>query len=183
MNILVVEDTPKHQESARQLLCDHNVDIVTAFDYAMDKLGGTRGEPETKYDAVLSDLLMPQGRGDVQGEKWMASEQMAFGFPIALIAAQKGIPYVAIVSDMNHHKHPMAYTLDFLNKRMQIDGTRFQTFGESSLSRAYPMTDGTISLECPYELPQDQRQGYVTVGSGFKSVKNWKGVLERIMRD
>ncbi len=67
-----------------------------------------------KYAAILTDLMLPQGRGDCQSDKSKKSELQPFGYTLALIAGKYGIPNIGVITDANHHKSAMAYAMDFL---------------------------------------------------------------------
>lgn len=161
LEILVIEDKEVHQESARFLLKDYKVTIVGNYDEAMDLLVGGYQKEKQQYDVVLSDLMIPQGRGDMQTDKSLASETMPFGFPIALIAAKQGVPYVAVVTDMNHHEHPLAYTFDFLKtKRQQVDklgieNTECMFFDERDVGYVRKLVDGRFTRD-EYCMPFDR---------------------------
>ncbi|MFH1072010.1 MAG: hypothetical protein V1743_01120 [Nanoarchaeota archaeon] len=164
LEILVVEDSPIHQEAAReQLGTCHNVTVVGSFDEAMDKLERSRqseryyslvsqskalecllyrykkGSEEraqiskqlnelgdemekeielfqkpNRYEVMLIDLMLPQGRGECQSDTTNAGEIQSFGYALALIAGKYGIPNIGVVTDGNHHKGAMIYAMDFL---------------------------------------------------------------------
>jgi len=143
LEILVVEDTPKHQEAARQLLANHNVQIVDTFDEATDllRLPNICDDDlvQPNYDVVLTDMFYTQGQGRCLSPdvKHLAAEQLPFGYPISLMACQKGVPYVAIVSDANHHSGPIAYSMDFFSNMftdvrtiMQVGNSRLAVFND-----------------------------------------------------
>lgn len=50
MKVLVIEDTKRHQESARETLSDHELTIVTSFDEAIEAL-------DTQYDEARIEQL------------------------------------------------------------------------------------------------------------------------------
>jgi len=54
-----------------------------------------------KFDLVLTDLMMPYKHDDY----------VPFGFALALLSVKQGFP-TAIVSDTNHHRHPVLMTCD-----------------------------------------------------------------------
>lgn len=155
LNILVIDDSPIHQQAARQVLgADHDLTVVGSHDEALELLGMKRDEAkfDTLYaqykgqgvedcyerasvesclpywDAVLCDLLMPAGRNAQGGEglKYVGQE-MPVGWSLAITAALCGAKYVAVVTDMNHHDHPASAMLD------SMDGNIFALHGAKTL--------------------------------------------------
>jgi CheY-like chemotaxis protein len=126
LEILVVEDTPKHQESARVLLVDHNTQIVGNFDSAIDAFKQRIENPaKITYDVVLTDMFFPQGRGEMQGDKSLAQIPQDLGTYLAMYAAQQGVPYVAICSDANHHDSTQTYAIkDLILKQKYEEDTQ-----------------------------------------------------------
>jgi CheY-like chemotaxis protein len=186
LEILVVEDNLMHQDAARALLKDHNLTVVGTFDDAMDELKNWQ-----KYDAVLTDLFFPQGRGEMMRDKSMGKIEMPFGYAVSLIASKHGIENIAVVSDANHHDNPIAYTMDFLSGRggqgpivQQVGTSRLAVINSGALQQAYLKSDGSVTLEDPYTLPKDseRRQEFARKGEyEFQRVKNWKAALEQVM--
>jgi len=183
LDILVVEDELRHQDAAKALLQGHNLTLVDGFDYALDVLKGVEnyhGTVERKhFDVVLSDLMFPQGRGDMQGpeSKTLAHDPLPFGFPLAIIAARQGVKHIAVVTDMDHHAHPIAYTLDHLkNKakysdipaRIPIAGANVIFFDTRDLPAAYMLKSGKVSTEsidrplqrAEVQFPEDLKTDY-----------------------
>lgn len=115
MKILVVDDKKKHRDAAVEQLKDHDVVVAIHFDDAVPLING-------KFDVVLTDLLMPKGSRETMGPNGMALifDEMAFGFAISFIAAYRGVHMIAVLSDANHHDHPMSYALDYLASPFQL---------------------------------------------------------------
>lgn len=125
MKILVIEDSARHQESARQTLVGHDVTIVGSFDEA---LGATAKyydyankkckavlTKENGFDAVLIDLMMPVSNSPTLiREPYKPDDQAPYGMILALLAAERGAKYVAVVTDTNHHDSPMSNAFDQL---------------------------------------------------------------------
>jgi CheY-like chemotaxis protein len=111
--ILVVEDNNEHRVAAERQLRGHSVAIARNFDEAVRFLT-TR-----KFDVVLTDLLMVKGSLDTMGKvgRTMVFTEMGYGFAVAWIAASRGVERIAVLSDANHHDHPMSYALDFFDDK------------------------------------------------------------------
>jgi hypothetical protein len=123
MRILVVDDSLRHLEAARQSLADHELTLVDSYTAAQILL--QKGAP---FDAVLSDLMMPaepQTLGP-EGLKFLG-HQIPIGFVVALLAARVGVKRIAVVTDANHHNHPMSAALDWIGSAYW-DGKERPTF-------------------------------------------------------
>lgn len=107
MKILVVEDTPMHQESARETLKGHELTIVDSFPKALEEL-----QQEHPYDVVFTDLMLPMDDKGLYAEAFRRGELVPYGFVIVLRAALYKAKYVALVTDINHHTHAMAIAMD-----------------------------------------------------------------------
>lgn len=108
MKILVIDDNPLHQTSARQTLVGHDINVVGTHTDAHEVL--VKSEP---FDAVLCDLLMPAG-GMAQGDKgWeYVGQEMPVGFGLALLAVLRGAKMVFVATATNHHDHPTSAMFD-----------------------------------------------------------------------
>jgi len=188
LDVLVVEDTPIHQEAARAMLTDYNVTVVGTFDEASDLItGGSRYSPNRDnkrvFDAVLTDMFYSQGRGDCMADKSAASQEMPFGYAVAMMALKEGTPYVGILSDVSHHENPIGYTLD-----MFMDGNKAEVmrFGDSRvviagcIEPAYKTPSGKIgALEEVGELKEiEEGIEHLVVPEGSQDVKNYRALLE-----
>ena len=108
MRILVVEDKPEHQESARATLDGHELFVVESYDAGINMLS------VTSFDVVLTDMMMPMSEETLEPRAFNPSQQVPYGFVIALLATLKGAKFVAMVTDTNHHKGAMSAALDHL---------------------------------------------------------------------
>jgi CheY-like chemotaxis protein len=126
MDILVIEDTTRHQQSARETLSDHELTIVGSRDEAMKLLGRQYmakedGEVVIKdgefggFDAVLSDMNLPMSKWQILGDdQYDPNELVPYGFQLALSAAMQGVDYVLVATDQNHHDGPIAASVDYM---------------------------------------------------------------------
>lgn len=120
--ILVIDDSPHHLEAARRTLGQYELTCCSSHAGA-DELLSYRGP---QWDAVLCDLLMPAG-GMEQGYagNQYVGQEMPVGWSLALRAAAKNVPFVAVLTDTNHHHHPASAMLDEINEIiLDIDGTK-----------------------------------------------------------
>jgi CheY-like chemotaxis protein len=123
MNILVIDDSIIHQQSARQTLVGHNLTIATSYEQGLKLLAPIEdstvmlGEKGMKFDVVLSDLLMPASSMMLNREaiKVHAGVEEALGWALVLRAVLNETRYAALVSDVGHHNHPAAYALDAID--------------------------------------------------------------------
>lgn len=67
------------------------------------------------FDVVLCDLLLPASK-ETMGKKGMkfVGQEMPLGHPLALEAVKYGAKYVAVVTDSDHHDHPMSAAMDYI---------------------------------------------------------------------
>lgn len=206
--ILVVEDTAKHQDAARALLEGHDVTIVDYFEAACDALGGGESIESisrlaTPYDVLLTDLFYTQGReARMTGDHAAASEQQPFGIFLAQIAARLGIPYIGVVTDMNHHQHPLAYAFDFFKDvdferkiygavhPFTVDASRMMYFDIRNLKQVYAFEhDGKVEFHQSGEGVNEaikSKKG-ISLLDALREVKawrvkNWKGALEKLVQ-
>ena len=140
LDILVIEDTPLHQESADdQFLNQHsNYAFTLAHNYEQAKqLLTSINKP---FDIVLTDLMMPKGSRDTMSPKGMEYifDQLPYGFPLALLAAKQNVPYIAIVTDINHHDHPMSACIDNLSSAYWSD--------QSAQSSLYKINNSVLGI-------------------------------------
>lgn len=107
MQILVVDDCQSNRDSAKKLLCAHNLTIASSYAQAMELLSAH------EFNVVLTDLYLPvssyHGAYDVQCRD--IGRQIPYGFLIANEAKRKG-SLVAIVTDSGHHSDPLSAAFD-----------------------------------------------------------------------
>lgn len=126
MDILVIEDTKLHQDSAREQFLQKNIidtlhqqgrsyvlDNADNYEQGKQKLLSMKNQ-ENRYTVVLTDLMVPKGGRDTMSPKGMEYifDLMPYGFTLALLAAKLHVPYIGIVTDINHHDHPMSACID-----------------------------------------------------------------------
>lgn len=121
MSILVVDDKAVHREAAiAQFAGSYLITIATTYAQALQQVR------TGSYDAVLTDLMLPasvETLGQDAVEQF-AGQEMPLGFVIALLAAFNGAKYVGVVTDMNHHSHPMSAALDHLRMQFTVQDAR-----------------------------------------------------------
>jgi len=156
LNILVVEDTEKHRESARKQFGSGKFMLAGNYEQAL----GVLRPKDNQFDVVLTDLLMIKGGPQTMGNEGMKYifDELPYGFPIAFLAAKLGVPYIAIVTDVNHHNHPMSAAIDPI-------GSSTYSVDESGL---YKINKSILGI---FHAPLD--------GNGRK---DWKKVLETLRK-
>lgn len=108
MRILVIEDNQYHQNSAIETLAGHDLTIAESFDKANELMAGRN----FNYEVVLTDMMMPMSALTIAPELFDPEEQVPYGFVIALKAVLRGAKYVAMVTDLNHHRAAISGALD-----------------------------------------------------------------------
>jgi len=109
LEILVVEDSPKHIESARnELSSEGNLTIVSTYKEAIEYLN------KQKADVVLTDERIPFSKARVYPltDKSFTGLPLPLGSKVVLYAIAKKVPYVALITDADHHSDEIAATLD-----------------------------------------------------------------------
>lgn len=174
LDILVVEDTKRHQESSRDLLRGHDITLVDNFDEAVELIGRER------YDILLTDMFFPQGN---IGQCKMTDRKRAhipedLGTYLALYAARRKIPNISIVSDSNHHDNSQTYAMvDLISNR----GNSYLTIDTSRVF--YPLacflwkTPSGKYLDA--EFDDEELNGECT-SKELVQVKDWARALRQI---
>ena len=118
--VLVIDDSQVHCQTAkRQLASNYLLTVVTTYRQALDAL-------KQVPDVVLTDLMLPAS-DETLGPDAIAAyagQEMPLGFVIALLAAKAGCARVGVVTDLNHHAHPMSAALDHFNQPLDINGAK-----------------------------------------------------------
>ena len=122
--------------------------------------------PVFDFEVVLLDLMMPARGGMSCTVPYPGDEEVPFGFPLMIeIAWRKSnvVKHIAIVSDVNHHKHVMSASLDALGgydlgTNILINGVKchFQharMIGESGQEAK----DWSASLKGMLQLPTESK--------------------------
>lgn len=111
MRILVIDDAEYNRASALLTLAGHDVLVVDNVSRAFKFLDGHR----PRFDAVLTDLMMPIGnfRGAISKSATPPQMEIPAGLVFALKASNLGIRSV-ICSDSNHRLDWICALLDLL---------------------------------------------------------------------
>jgi len=166
MKILIVEDSPLHQEAARLLLAEHDVTIVESFtDFfkkvtpirSSDPRGNVPAELDlASFDAVLTDVNLPSHHGEA-----------ATGFVVALQALASGVKRVGIITDANHHR-------DSYGRAFDLDFSGCKVNDRIGWGKRIVIGDTRIAVECYH----------ATIDIGDKRYgKNWKRLLDILAAD
>ena len=108
--ILVIEDTPRHQKSAWNLLKGHRLIVVGSYDEAMDILA------KEKFEIVLSDLYLPMSPETLSEKAFEVGRLVSYGLLLAVEAARSGASYVVVATDLNHHADPISAAFDHFSR-------------------------------------------------------------------
>ncbi|MBS3171809.1 hypothetical protein J4449_04320 [Candidatus Woesearchaeota archaeon] len=92
LEILVVEDQPKHLADVKAVLEDRR-QYGTEADYVSTLDGIKRELKEKKYDGILSDVFFPEKEG---------GEEAPSGLWVAEYGIQNGVPFVLVTSTYHH---------------------------------------------------------------------------------
>lgn len=128
LRILVIEDTPKHQASAKVGLAGHKLTVVTGYEEAMKLLGESMIDMQTcentMFDVVLTDLQMPMSSRTLGSEAFNLGQLVPYGIMLMIEAAHRAVTRVAVVTDMNHHADWLSAAFDHFSYPVKIDGAK-----------------------------------------------------------
>ena len=117
--ILVIEDTLRHQKSARLLLKGHRLTVATGYDEAMELLG------KEDFEIVLSDLYLPMSPKTLGTEAFEIGKLVNYGLLLSLEAARVGVNYIAVATDLNHHADCFSAAFDHFSQfDFRIEGAK-----------------------------------------------------------
>ncbi|MCK5415868.1 hypothetical protein KAI92_00395 [Candidatus Parcubacteria bacterium] len=115
--LLVVDDNRYNLRMAQKQLAG-DYDLITAknFSEARDVI------QDNKIDILMTDVMMPGERAGQTPEsiRFYVDDYVPIGLVVALLALKNEIPEIYIVSDTNHHDHPMAWALDSISGNWRI---------------------------------------------------------------
>lgn len=158
MRVLIVEDNELHIASARKFASEteHQVTIVTNYDQAENELCAQgdrfgRKESEPKYDVLLTDLFLPAsttGQGDKSHQR-----EMPYGATLVLLAMRSGIKKIALLTDGNHHAHPLIWALDPLGgydaKPFSVGEVKLLFASNGFVYNSYSQNELTVDKDNP----------------------------------
>ncbi len=110
-SVLVIDDSPRHAAFAqKQLAATCRLTVVSTYAQALNAL------QKGKWDVVMTDLMLPASEQTLGTEAITehAGKEMPLGFVLALLAARADVKKIAVVTDMNHHNHPLSAAFDHL---------------------------------------------------------------------
>ncbi len=179
LNILLVEDTQAHIDSALEQLAGHKVTVKSSLaDIGFSYLFG-----EAQYDAVLTDGFVPGY------DRTRNTEFHGPGIMLASIAQQ--VPYVGLLSAESHHSERGEGLLSLVDG-FGYSNIRFGKLNESGNSTITTL-DGEQRVERIRGLTEigssrvglfisDNARDYLTRNNDT-DVKRWDRVLETLTRD
>jgi len=118
LRIVVVDDTAKNRELAKQLLAGNTLAIASSYAQAMKLVG------ESGINVVLTDLYLPMSKhGALSVDAIEIGKLVPYGMLIALEAARHGAD-VAIVTDANHHQDCFSAAFDVMRHTYSVNGKK-----------------------------------------------------------
>ena len=180
MRILVFDDSPQNQQSARAQFKDHDLTVIGTFNEASDLLTplvyGDQPNPKfRKFDVVLTDMMVPASDRSLGGSaRNYAGQEMPLGSIIALQALYAGVKKVALVTDTNHHDHPASAALDSFQGGME----KPSLVGDASLYCTNYNVNGVFDAETFEQLEKDADHRSRKV----VWAKDWAKALKTLLR-
>lgn len=112
MKILVIDDKGPHLVSAItdfESLGGHEVTTCDRYDRGIELL------KQEQYDLVLLDMLMPAS-AEMLGPDGLRyiGQQIGIGLILIFAAAAQNVPNILMLTDANHHNHPLSAALDHI---------------------------------------------------------------------
>ena len=169
MRILVIDDQPGNQESARATLAEHDLTVVGTVEEAFALF---KDNNDTQFDVVLTDLWMPtpQNLRAECGESFLGvkisdstdAAQIDAGVFFVLAAVVRGVKYVGIVTDSSHHSDRRVVLLDLIDSKTGM------------FSSAVVLQKGL-----PVTIRKFEKRNYRTPNHA----KNWGKVLRCLLED
>lgn len=140
MKILVIDDNQVNLDNAvKQLGGEHEVVTCISYERAerlltQSPIPSTEKSPynahsfkegESMYDAVLTDLFMPPCfLGCSISKDIHENIEQPYGLVFMLTALRRGVKYLGLNSNANHHSSPMAWASEIFNGRFTIGSTK-----------------------------------------------------------
>jgi CheY-like chemotaxis protein len=170
MKVLVFDDNQTHRDAAKAQLKDHDLTVVGTYDEAQRLL-----TPESKFDVVLTDLLVPASK-KVLGPEGLefAGQEMPVGIFIGLLAAVKArAKLIAVFTDSSHHDHPASACFDaFEGAAFTVEGCKVLLCNNSSWVRNYD----------PADLGNELKFAEWTKRDDTVRAKNWAALLDYLLK-
>lgn len=114
MKILLVDDSAKHRGGGERDLetLGHEVVVISNYEEGLARIM----ENEERFDVALLDLLMPAEAYMLSPDAQAAhlGREIGVGYPLIFVMAAYGIKHIAVVTDGNHHHHPVVATVDWV---------------------------------------------------------------------
>ena len=108
--ILVIDDKLANLESAENQFADKNVELTIVSTYQ----GALYLIKNARFDIVLTDLMMPGDGEGISGDNPEIGKEVPYGLILSILAKNKSVENVAILSDISHHAGPIAWAMDNL---------------------------------------------------------------------
>ena len=186
LDLLVVDDTRRHQESARELLLGHNLRIAETYSEAVDMI------KDRAPQVLMTDLYFPYGERSPTRDSY---QPRALGFSLALFASRpaNNVERIAIYTDANHHSDAVSATFDSL---YVCDERRDDTLDKTQQERSvngrpvFRVNNSNLLIFDERDIRSDlyiSSQGIKTyqeirdIGEEVdynRNVKNWKELLD-----
>ena len=108
--ILVIDDKNVNLEMAEKQFAGKNVELETVSTYS----GALYLIINRRFDMVLTDLMLIGEGNGIGRDNPEIGKEVPYGLVLSIIAKNKGVEHVAIVTDISHHSGPIAWAMDQL---------------------------------------------------------------------
>ena len=176
MKILVFDDSKTEQFGATAQLKQHETTVVSTYDEAEKKL------LEENWDMFMTDLMVPASAKQlVRGDKQIGKEA-PLGIFLLVLALKQGVKKVALITDMNHHKHPASAALDpLVDTPFSVNGTVLISNNPSAMcnEKTGEMVPGNDYLS-DEGRKKYQPNGLGTEWVGLRIAKVWSSAVDAL---
>lgn len=171
--ILIVDDQAENIASARRQLGSFCTLITATTFSAVRELLDIN-----TYDAVFTDVMMPGETTGVSPDSPGIGKDTPYGLVIAIMALNRGVKAVSIVTNYNHHSGPIPWALDSIHENGNVVNRLGMNGGEKDWRGAYEYWFGK-----PQEIEEEpeKRTDDVTLLIIGKAVD--KGYIDHLRAD
>ncbi|MEI6835759.1 MAG: response regulator [Candidatus Falkowbacteria bacterium] len=151
--ILVIDDKIANLEAAEKQFAEKNVELIVMGTYA----GAVYFINNEHFDIVLSDLMLPGDDEGISCNNPEIGQDVPYGLLLAILAKNRGVEKVAILTDISHHAGPIAWSMDklmginpfvscFSHKNWLEVASKFVEIGSVSAETEVPFHTPTVLL-------------------------------------
>lgn len=145
----------------------------------IEKRAEKEATPTLAFDAVLTDMMLPGSGREMGGDgSRHVGVEAPYGYNFIFRAAHQGVKLIGMLTEGNHHHHPMSAALDGfpLEQPFTLNGSVVVISRE--LSQQFKV-EGEQCKDCAGSGKKDGHNCYTCGGDGVKTFrgKDWGALL------